>query len=235
MNTPEFDHKIAVNEYGFYCVPDEYLKREVPKLLMQGKVYEPDTINLIKRLAGKGDVIAGGAFVGDFFPAISQALDNKAQLHSFEPHPTSFEAASYTVQLNGLKNVKLHPLAIGSEEGNLPLLVANAKGQSMSAQTKIVLDDHAGTKVNVDVKTLDQIVPKSRKISVLQLDIEGHEVPAILGAKRILNDHAPVVILEGPRPWKQQTFQDALDEACGAGTYRLTGVMERNAVYLRVS
>ena len=63
----EFDYRICVNEYGFYCVPDAYAKREIPKILAQGGVYEPNTLALLARRAQGGDIVTGGAFIGDFF------------------------------------------------------------------------------------------------------------------------------------------------------------------------
>lgn len=233
-STPDFAHQIAVNEYGFYSLPKAYMKREVPKVLSEGKVYEPETIRFMQRMCGSGDIIAGGAFVGDFFPALSSGVSKTAQIHSFEPNPTSFAAATHTLALNGIKNVKLHPVAVGAEAGTLPLLIEDAKGGANAAQTRIAGADDKGKTLDVDVKTLDELVPVKRKVSILQLDIEGHEVPALMGAKRIIQDCAPIVILEGPRPWKQEMFQNALDEICGGAAYQLTGVMERNAIFLKV-
>ena len=94
----DFKHRTFVNEYGFYCVPDEYAKREIPTILAKGKVYEPNTLKLMRRHIGDGDIVTGGAFIGDFFPALSSALRPGARLISFEPNPLSFAAAQATIK-----------------------------------------------------------------------------------------------------------------------------------------
>lgn len=41
IKRPEFKHSIAVNEYGFYCVPKAFMQRALPKVLMNGGFCEP--------------------------------------------------------------------------------------------------------------------------------------------------------------------------------------------------
>ena len=227
--TDEFS--ISVNEYGFYAVPVSYARREVPRILAAGEVYEPKTVRLIRRNAGAGDVIAGGAFVGDFFPAISARLAPKARLYSFEPNPLSFRAAEETIALNGLKNVSLSPNAVGFEPGKLHLQTETGAGMAAAARAKIV-DAGATNTVEVQATTLDQMHPKSRKVSVLQLDIEGHEQPALRGATRILQSSKPMVIVEADRPWRWNMYADLLNQLAPKAGYRFAGHMERNAFYL---
>ena len=43
---------------------------------------------------------------------------------------------------------------------------------------------------------LDFVVPLDRKVSILQLDVEGHEKQAMLGAYHLVNRWAPILILE---------------------------------------
>ncbi len=229
----DFDHVISANEHGFYCVPAEFAGRELPTVLARGEVYEPATLNFLCRHVGKGDIVTGGAFVGDFFPALRRAMAASARIHSFEPTPISHAAALETIRLNGLKNIALAPVAVGDKPGTLPLQVARKSGAHVAAGVAInpdlSLDDDRV--IPVEVATLDSLVAKTRKVTVLHLDVEGFEEPALRGAARILTDNAPLVVLEAGKPWKQRLFQAALQEIAPDAGYRFCGEIERNAIY----
>lgn len=230
----EFDHTIVANEYGFYCMPDAYFGREVGNVLRNGGVYEPATLKFLTRHIGTGDVVSGGAFVGDFFPALCSALAPKAQLHSFEPLPITFAACQETIRLNGLTSVKLHQVAVGDKPDTVMMQVARPGGDSLAAGAKIVSDVAKSDPRVVPVKlaTIDSLVPKSRKVSVLHLDVEGFEIPALNGATRILRDHAPMVLLESGRAWQDRQYLERLNDLAPGAEYRLAGSIERNAIYI---
>lgn len=231
VKTPDFPYATAVNIYGFYCIPDAFRKREVSQLLLKGKVNEPRTLSLMQQFVGNGDMISGGAFVGDFLPVMSRSLKRGAHLHSFEPNPIGFAATSMTVALNDLKNVKLSPVAVGNETGVLPLLVADAAGNQMGGTSKIVAQAQEGLTVDVDIVRLDDLVPDSRKVSVLQLDIEGYEWPALEGAAQTIANGHPLIVLETLAAQDPHEMEASLRALCPAADYRLMGMMERNAFY----
>ena len=82
------------------------------------------------------------------------------------------------------------------------------------------------------IHTLDTLVPAGRRVSILHLDVEGHERPALLGARRIVEHCAPMIVLEAGRPWQRQMYADFLAEQFPDKGYRLCGAMERNAFFL---
>ncbi len=229
----DFEHVISANEYGFYCVPAEYGGRELPKVLARGAVYEPATLSFLCRHVGKGDIVTGGAFVGDFFPALRRAMAPSAKIHSFEPAPLSHAAASETIRLNGLRNVVLSPVAVGEKPDTLPLQLTRKSGAAVAAGVALKpglgLDDERV--VPVEVVTLDSLVASSRKVTLVHLDVEGFEEPALRGAARILTDNAPIVVLEAGKPWKQRRFQAVLDALAPRARYRFCGEIERNAIF----
>jgi FkbM family methyltransferase len=233
MDDLDFDALYAVNAFGFYCIPKAYKKREVPRLLLKGEVYERNTLRLLQGLCARadGDVVSGGAFIGDFFPAMSQALAQDSRIISFEPNPISFQACSKTISLNGIENITLHPVAIGSEAGTLPLRVQTKSGASMGARAKLAKTQVEGETVDVPVTTLDDLLDTKRKVAVLQLDIEDFELPALIGGQKMIKRDRPVVILEAQKPWLQREYLDKLNALCGEDIYRFSGVIDRNAVY----
>lgn len=228
----DFETVTAVNEYGFYCIPEHFKTREVSKLLLDNQVNEPRTLQLIRQFSGTGDVVSGGAFVGDFLPALSRGLSTKARLHSFEPSPDSHAAAVMTARMNKLSNLDIHHVAVGSEEGVLPLQIANDNGKVLGGMSKIVEKHEEGKTIEVPVVTLDSMVDAKRKVSVIHLDVEGHEWHAILGAHRIVEKNSPVLVLECTKKWMRKDYEKRLNEAFPDHGYHLVASMERNSFYV---
>ncbi|MEH6832706.1 FkbM family methyltransferase [Sulfitobacter sp.] len=231
VTPPDFPHSTAMNAYGFYCIPGTFRKREVSQMLLKGEVNEPRTLSLIQQFVGNGDIVSGGAFVGDFLPAMSRVLKRGAYLHSFEPNPTGFAATTMTVALNDLKNVKLSPVAVGDKEGVLPLLIADEAGKQMGGTSMIVKEAQEGRTVDVNIVRIDDLVPDSRKVSVLQLDIEGYELPALDGAVQTISNGHPLIVLETLAAQDPREVETKLREMCPAAEYTFMGMMERNAFY----
>ncbi len=231
ITAPEFPYLTAVNAYGFYCIPRAFRKREVSKLLLNGEINEPRTLELIRQFVGNGDIVSGGAFVGDFLPIMSRTLKRGAYLHSFEPNPMGFAATSMTLALNDLKNVKLSPVAVGNEGAILPLQVANASGKVMGGTSKIVSEATEGQTIDVKLTRIDDLVPEDRTVSVLQLDIEGHEWPGIEGAVRTISKGRPLIVLETLAAQDPLEVEQRLQSLCPGAGYKLMGMMERNAFY----
>lgn len=229
----DIPHILASNRYGTYCVPTEFKRREVPKLLRAGRVYEDDTITFLRRHIGSGDIVTGGAFVGDFFPALHDALGKKARIHSFEPFPTSFEACACTMALNGLTQVTLHRCAVGKDRGTAPFAIARGKSNNSLAAGMHITED-AETKlhtITVPILPIDDLVPANRKVSVLHLDVEGFEVDAMRGASRILAKSKPIVVLEGAKPFHVRNYLATLHEVAPDAHYVHAGRINHNSVY----
>ncbi|APX13585.1 FkbM family methyltransferase [Tateyamaria omphalii] len=227
----DFEYETCVNQYGLYCVPNVMRKREVCRIVLKGEVNEPRTLNFIRHYGKKGDVVSGGAFIGDFLPAIATALESDQILYSFEPNPMSFAAAQETIRLSQLKNVRLAPVAVGQEQGTVVLEVTSKEGRALGGISKVVerqLDERA---VEVSMTTLDELVDPERYISLIHLDIEGFEWHAILGARETIARCKPIIILEGGIPEKRQRYIEGFRSEFPDLDYRLVGNMDRNAFF----
>ncbi|WP_238366426.1 FkbM family methyltransferase [Mesobacterium pallidum] len=228
----DFDHMMVANRHGIYCLPTEFAEREIGMILTRGKVYEPDMLHFLCTRLGDGDIVTGGAFIGDFLPALSAAMAPGALIHTFEPHPVSFVAAETTLRLNRIGNVHISPVAVGEAPTKLPLKITRAgSGAAIAAGSRIVETADAGT-IEVEVVRLDDLVDASRRVGVLHLDIEGHEAPALVGAARILSDNHPLVVLEAGKPAQRAAFLDQLETLVPAAAYRIGGVIENNTIFV---
>ena len=232
-----FPHLIRANEYGFYCIPKAYLGRGIIDTIASGGVYEPATLRFLRRQLGSGDIVTGGTFIGDFLPALHEALADKAKIICFEPVPMNYEACQETIRLNGLKKVSLHNVAVSAEEGEMTMMVARPSGKPIAAGERIVADQEADGErfITIPTKTIDSLVPKSRKVSILYLDIEGHEEAGLRGATATLARCAPLVLLEASKGWQARGFLTLLQELAPKADYDIAGSMENNWIFRSMS
>ncbi len=229
----DIDFHIYANRHGFYAIPDQFKDLHIPKRLEQGNVYEPRTIEFICNHAGTGDVVTGGAFIGDFLPAISRSLAEGAMLHSFEPHPISHAAASKTLEVNGIQNAVLHNKAVGADEGNAALSLINQKhgGTIAGGTARIDLERNGNDEnfVDVDMTTIDKLIPQDRMVSVMHLDVEGFERSALRGAVETVTRCKPILILE----WRTIT-PEWLNATFPGCNYVATSFFEKNQFYIHL-
>lgn len=206
----------ARNEYGVYHVPEGLEGRPASKAVLSGEAYEPDTLRFMRAHAGQGDIIHAGAFFGDFIPALSTALAPDARLWAFEPNPGNYEAAQKTVAMNGLTNVTLTHAALSNKDEKILFQTRDKDGKSLGGLSHFVEQDGEGVEA-VPAAMLDYTVPLDRPVSILQLDVEGHEKQAMRGAYHIINRWKPILILEyfGQQQWINRTFRGLEYEKIG--------------------
>lgn len=125
----------------------------------------------------------------------------KASIYSFEPYPAAYEQLQFFFMRN--KYVKVQNLAISEKKGCV-LMNANISAATNSLHsTALEASFYWGEnlldtkeKIKVDATTIDSFCVENRisKIDILKLDIQGHELAALHGAKEMLKKNAISVI-----------------------------------------
>lgn len=210
------DALIGRNKFGLYHIPQGVDTRPASKAVLSGRVFEPDTIDFMRANCGDGDIIHAGTFFGDFLPGLSDGLARDAKIWAFEPNPGSFAAAEQTVTLNNLANVELQNAALSDQVGEVLFQTHRTDGSPMGGVSHVVEAEGEGVS-RVRSVMLDYVVPIDRKVSILQLDVEGHEKSALLGAYHIINIWKPILILEyfSEARWISRTFRNLKYKAIG--------------------
>jgi FkbM family methyltransferase len=77
--------------------------------------------------------------------------------------------------------------------------------------------DAAVEEIEIEVTTLDAALPADRRPALVKVDVEGGEYEVLLGARRVLGEHRPLLALEhqyGRRADPERTLRihDLLDE-----------------------
>jgi FkbM family methyltransferase len=180
------------------CVARCDLRDHVQRNLWLAGVYEPVEAFLFTRLLRPGMiVIDGGANIGQYTLLAGTAVGREGAVHSFEPLPVNFDRLSRHVLLNGLRNVTLNRAALWRDERvlsfELPDTCSNNNGAYRARTAVDARTEHA-----VQALTLDCYANKRwlRSVDVIKLDVEGSEFNALMGARHVLRDHRPYVLME---------------------------------------
>ena len=187
------DCYICHDSDGTYCLPKSYTTNGRFSGLINGKATERLTKQIILEQYQGGDVFHAGAFIGDFFPALSRTVGGNGKIISCEPVPLSYRAASHTIALSGLTNVVLTKCALAADDGQLEIAVEDEHGNNYAQTARV---GAAGKSITVPTTSIDKLC-KDFDISILHLDLEGAEIWAMEGALATLaNPKCQLVIIE---------------------------------------
>ncbi len=221
---------VGYNRYGAYCVPLSSRHRPAAAAILRGEVYEPRTIEFLRANCGHGDIVHGGTYFGDFLPGLSQAC--RGMVWAFEPSRENHRCAQITLLLNDITNVELCRAGLGAARETRQLLTADADGLSRGGSSTIIDREAAptGRIEMVPIVSIDDTVPQHRQVSLIQLDVEGHEQPALSGALATIERCRPIIVVE-ILPESALLLTGWLEQRILPLGYRMTGTIHGNAVF----
>ena len=141
-----------------------------------------------KYLPSNAIILDVGANVGSH--TIYWALERKAKkVYSFEPFAPTFDVLSNNIILNKLTDVvTIFNKGLSNEACKAKVKMFRACNVGGTAFTKS--DDG-----DADFIPLDSI-QFSEKIDLIKIDVEGHEIETLEGARETIYKHKPVIVIE---------------------------------------
>jgi FkbM family methyltransferase len=177
-------------------------------LLVDGQ-YEPETEDFIlSRLSAGGVFVDAGANIGVFTVSAARQVGARGKVLAVEPSPAVFPYLVENIQLNHLQNVL--PLRFALSDGThdrVPFYAAPASHFGMGA---LAPQFHAEP-CSVVTKPLDEVLADNALpfVSVLKVDVEGHELAVFRGARKLLETTpGPAIIFEFC-DWAEMRFPHA--------------------------
>ncbi len=187
--------RVAAGELaGMWLVLD----LQVDKDLWLG-TYEPQLAKAIRRFARPGGVAYDlGANVGYTALLLARAVGPAGRVIAFEPLPSNLDRLRQAIALNGLApQIDVVPAAAGprSEAGSFLVHASGGMGRLEGGAGRT---DGFASKIAVDVIALDDFVFRQGvpPPSLVKMDLEGGEVRALLGMKRLLRQSQPILLIE---------------------------------------
>jgi FkbM family methyltransferase len=191
-------HDMLGYEVDFF-VPERAAHRVAVREFAEGRYYEPFThlaFKMILEAKGGRNVIHAGAFFGDMLHTLSHSA---ARVYAFEPVLENFIFAKKNAERLGLANVVLFNAGLGDVDGLLPIRTTDKQGRFIGG----------GSTFNTGPRTeqhVYEMAPVFRidslpvaDVALIELDVEGFELPALRGAGATIERDRPVILIEDNR------------------------------------
>lgn len=158
---------------------------------------EPETTRVFYRLARKAKLVLDlGAYTG-VYTLLACAANRVSTVIAFEPVPRIFERLVNHIRLNKLQGrCQLHNKAVSNIEGRLELHVPPSELPTSSSLTADGFRGVSGSLIDVEVTTIDTVIPEGARVDLMKLDVEWAEDKALEGASRVLSESRPTLIVE---------------------------------------
>ena len=178
-----------------YFLPCNALHRPACSAFLSGKYYEPKTHEFIRNLMIKnpGNLIHAGSFFGDMIPSFSAVVGDGFFLYAFEPVLENYILAKKCIQENEITNTILMNTGLSSKFEVTKISTVTKQGKRNinlgGASTITEQGNQIINCISIDQLNLDNI-------TCIQLDIEGYELNALIGAKKTIIKNLPVILIE---------------------------------------
>jgi len=139
-----------------------------------------------------------GANKGSYLPWLSRAAGTRGRVVAFEPQPDLAGYLVRTCRAAGLGNVAVEAAGASDRGGILALRVPGERGPSPGASFEAAVAGRSpGRDVAAPVVSLDEYFrDEPRRIAAVKIDVEGHELAVLRGARELIDRHAPAVVVE---------------------------------------
>jgi FkbM family methyltransferase len=146
---------------------------------------------LLQKILFAGAVVVdAGANIGIYSEFLSRCVGRNGVVHSFEPCPDNFMRLRSAVRK--LPNVCLCPAAVGERSGETMLYVSDKLNVDHRAY---VTEGNERRALQVGMVALDDYFKPGQRVDLLKFDVQGYELHALQGAKRIVNENSEIKLL----------------------------------------
>jgi len=178
--------------------------------------YEPDLQAAVRDLVRPGMTVYDlGANIGYLTLLFATAVGTEGRVVAFEPLPSNLERLKAHVARNSLgSRVTIVPAATADRRGRrrFHVRVSGGMGKLEGAAGRPVQGGHS---IVVETIDLDSYVAgwKGQPPDVIKIDIEGGEILALPGMRRILRQARPAILLEVHGPQAARVIRQEMENA----------------------
>jgi FkbM family methyltransferase len=169
--------------------------------LIKGQGYEKGTTKLFTELVKEGmNVVDIGANIGYYTLLAARRVGPHGRVYAFEPEPQNFKLLTENLRLNGYKNVIAVQKAVSNKSGTVSLFLGmRGSGTHSLVSTR----DYSKEAIGIEAVTLDEFFEKAGTpdIHVIKMDIEGWEMEALDGMRRLIMRNSPLKLVVEFYPW----------------------------------
>ena len=154
-------------------------------------------LNLIKILSeDKPTLIFDCGSNFGFYSLYLASLNENNQAIAFEASPKTYQELNKNIEENEFKNIQCHNLALTNND-NQTLTFFESSNDWESSLIESNFNDKTKTTISsAKLDSFEDRIEKKNQHIVIKLDVEGYEMQVLDGAKKIIEKHSPIIILE---------------------------------------
>lgn len=178
---------------------DGNVKNFIDRHIFYYGAYEKPVLFFLRDLIKSGSVEPGvfldiGANTGQHSLFMSRWT---REIHAFEPYEPVLRRFRRMIEINAIENIFIHPVGLGNENSMLTFYRPPDSNLGMGS-----FDRNFGTENSpggsLPIRRGDDVLEESRigPVTLIKMDIEGYEKPALEGLHRTLQKDRPIVVFE---------------------------------------
>lgn len=159
--------------------------------------YRPWALHYFDTLLCPGmTVIDVGANIGCYALWAALRVGSTGKVFAFEPEPGCFDQLRRNIEVNGITWIDARRLAIADVDGESALNMNDPRHPNRGQSSLAALKFHRRA-MTVETARLDSLTPSRsmRGLDVLKIDTQGSELRVLRGARRLLEEFKPSLLL----------------------------------------
>lgn len=169
--------------------------------------YEPELQDALRAFLHPGMVVYDvGANIGYITLMMAHHVGEQGRVFAFEALPVNVGRIEKNIALNNLSNVSVISAAVLDTSGPVRFYVHDSVGMGKAEGSAGRREEHYRAELEVQGMSLDEFVFQhgNPAPAAVKMDIEGGEVLALPGMRRVLHEYHPALLLElhGPESEK---------------------------------
>lgn len=176
--------------------------RRYCRLLRRLPMDEEPEFMPVPALLGPGDgAVDVGANFGIYTRLFSDLVGAEGMVHSFEPVLHTYRVLISCLARLDVSNVRAYPIALSDRKAEGVMKSPPYKEGGSNYYQAFVAEGRklgaVGREFRVPLRRLDDTLPPDTKpIRFIKIDVEGHELPVVRGARATLDRWKPALLIE---------------------------------------
>lgn len=150
-------------------------------------------------LVKPGDIVLDvGTNIGETLLHFARLVGDGGRVYGFEPDEVNFANVQKNIALNSFQNLSVFNLGAADEKATVKLFRVDPHNLGMN---RILAADEAGQFddfTTIETDTIDNVVAANNisRVDLIKIDIEGYEMHALRGARKLLEAFHPTLFIE---------------------------------------